>query len=81
MVLAVNIDESRDDVAAWVKIHGVTFPVLLDPFGTLTKAYGVTVTPTVFLVDRDGLLVAKALGTRPWTDAKGRALLGNLVGS
>jgi hypothetical protein len=41
----------------------------------------VTATPTVFLVDRDGLLVAKALGTREWTDAKARALLANLVGS
>ena len=80
-MLALNIEESRDDVAAWVKAHGVTFRVLLDPFGTMTKAYGVTATPTVFLVDRDGLLVAKALGTREWTDAKGRALLANLVGS
>jgi peroxiredoxin len=81
VVLALNIEESRDDVAAWVKSHRVSFRVLLDPFGTMAKAYGVTATPTVFLVDRDGLLVAKALGTRAWTDATGRALLANLVGS
>jgi peroxiredoxin len=81
VVLALNIQESPEEVATWVKAHGVSFRVLLDPPGAITKAYQVTATPTVFLVDRDGLLVAKALGTTPWTQEKGRALLATLVGS
>ncbi len=34
-----------------------------------------TVTPTVFLVGRDGRLLGKARGTRPWTSDRGRAVL------
>jgi len=80
VVLALNIEESREVVAGWVNAHPVGFPVVLDPLGTMTKAYEVTATPTVFLVDGDGRLVAKALGTRPWTGEHGRALLAHLVG-
>jgi peroxiredoxin len=80
VVLALNIEESPEVVATWLEAHRVGFRVLLDPSGTMTKAYEVTATPTVFLVDRDGLLVAKALGTKPWTGEDGRALLAHLVG-
>jgi peroxiredoxin len=80
VVLALNIEESPEDVATWVKAHGISVPVLLDPPGAMTRAYGVTATPTVFVVDRNGMLVAKALGTRPWTGEQGRALIADLVG-
>ena len=79
-VLAINIEEPRAKVAAWVRQAKVTVPILLDPTGRVTNAYGVTATPTTFLVGRDGKLVAKALGTKPWTGDKGRALLGLLLG-
>jgi len=78
-VLAVNIEEPRGTVAAWVRQAKVTVPILLDPSGRVTRAYGVTATPTTFLVGRDGKLVAKALGTKPWMGDKGRALLGLLL--
>jgi hypothetical protein len=35
----------------------------------------VTVTPTVFLVGRDGKLLANSIGTKKWTGPRGRALL------
>ena len=54
-------------------------PVLLDPEGEASTAYHITATPTVFLIGRDGKLVAKALGTKPWTSEPGRALLSYLV--
>jgi len=49
--------------------------VLLDATGAVSKSYGIAFTPTVFLVDRDGKLVGKSIGARPWTGDKGRALL------
>jgi peroxiredoxin len=75
VVLAVNIKEGRGQVAAWTERHRLTVPVLLDPEGRITEAYRVTATPTVFLVGRDGRLVAKALGNKPWTSEQGQALL------
>ena len=80
-VVAVNIQESRDKVAAWVGDKNVSVTILLDPAGTVTQQYDVTATPTVFVLSRDGRLVAKALGTKGWTSERGHALLGRLTGS
>ena len=79
VVLAINIEESKSTVAAWVKEKKVTFPVVLDADGAITRAYRVTGTPTVFVVGRDGKVVGVANGTREWTSDKGRALLGKLT--
>ncbi len=74
-VLAVDMKEPKETVAAWVRKSGVSFDVLLDPTDSTARAYGVTVTPTVFLIGRDGKLLAKAIGTKRWMGPKGRALL------
>jgi hypothetical protein len=76
---AVNIEEPRTTVAGFVRKHTMSLPVLLDPDGEASRAYQITATPTVFLVGRDGKLVAKALGTKTWTSAQGKALLERLV--
>jgi AhpC/TSA family len=74
-VLAIDMKEPKPTVEAWVRKSGVSFDVLLDPADATTRAYGVTVTPTVFLIGRDGKLLAKSMGTKRWTGPKGRALL------
>lgn len=78
-VVTIDIQEPPDKVAAWVEAHGTSFPVLLDADGAVAQQYGVTATPTVFLVSRNGRLLGKVLGTRPWTSDRGRALLQALV--
>ena len=79
VVFAVNIEEGKRTVGSWVDKNKLTMPVLLDPPGDASAAYQVTATPTVYLVGRDGKLVAKALGTKAWTSEPGRALLSHLV--
>ncbi|OGL15647.1 MAG: hypothetical protein A3F92_02525 [Candidatus Rokubacteria bacterium RIFCSPLOWO2_12_FULL_71_22] len=78
-VLAVNLGEDRAEVSAWVRRRGVTSTVLLDERGDAARAYQVAFTPTVFLVSRDGRLVAKGTGTKAWTGPAGRALLEALI--
>ena len=79
VIWAVNIQEPAPHVASWIRQKGVTVPVLLDADGAVTKRYRVTGTPTAVLIDRDGQLVARAVGTRGWDTDKGRALLGGLL--
>ena len=55
--------------------------MLLDESAAVTAAYEVTATPTVFVLSREGRLVGKALGNKPWTSVSGHALLGRLAGS
>ena len=74
VVLAVDIEEKPEVVGRWVKGKSLTMPILLDVDGTVNNAWGVTSTPTVFLVGRDGRLVAKAVGNRAWTSDKARRL-------
>ena len=78
-ILLVNIQESRDTAARWVKEKGITPRVLLDPDGSVTVAYRVTATPTVVLIGRDGKMVGRAIGIRGWTSPAGRALLNALL--
>jgi peroxiredoxin len=79
VVLAVNIAESAEKVRAWATERKLTMPVVLDPPGEISRAYNVTSTPMVYIIGRDGKLVGKALGTKPWMDEKGRALLEALL--
>jgi peroxiredoxin len=79
VVLPISIEEGRRKVTAWAPHKTLTMPLLLDPDGDASGAYRITATPTVYLVGRDGKLIAKALGTKPWTSEQGRALLKMLL--
>ena len=78
-ILLVNIAEPRDTVAQVVAARGYTARVLLDADGRASEAYQLQATPTVYLIGRDGLLLGRAIGPRPWTQASGRALLAALL--
>jgi peroxiredoxin len=80
-VVAIDIEEGRETVTKWTKGKNVSFQILLDPSGAVTREYGVTATPTVFVLSREGKLVGKALGTKSWNSERGHALLGRLVDS
>ena len=80
-VVAIDIQEGRETVAKWAKDKNLSFQILLDTSGGVTRDYEVTATPTVFVLSRDGKLVGKALGTKSWSSERGHALLGRLVGS
>ena len=80
VILPVSIEEGRAKVGAWLKKQSsVSLPTLLDPDGDASAAYRITATPTVYLVGRDGKLIAKALGTKDWTSPQGRALMQMLL--
>jgi hypothetical protein len=78
-ILAVNMGESRAVVAKWVRDNEVTTSVLFDSDRAVTRVYGVTWTPTVYLVSRASQMVGKAFGQRSWTSDAGRALLAALL--
>jgi peroxiredoxin len=77
-VLLIDIQESHSVVEAAVKERGYTLPVLLDSDGSITQAYGVHATPTVYLVDSDGFLTAQAAGPRDWDSPTGLRILKSL---
>ena len=79
-MLAVNLEEPPEVVVAWVRGKRLSVDVLLDPPGIAARAWAITATPTAFLVDRQGRVVARAVGTRAWTGPEGRAVIEDLLG-
>jgi hypothetical protein len=78
-VLLVDIREDRATVARAVAERGYVAPVLLDLDGAVSDAYGIRATPTTFVIARDGTMVGRAIGPRPWTGPDARALFQALL--
>jgi cytochrome c biogenesis protein CcmG/thiol:disulfide interchange protein DsbE len=56
VVLAVNAKESEGLVRPFIEASGFTFPVLLDPAGSVVNQYQVRSFPTTVIIDRDGVV-------------------------
>ncbi len=78
-VVGINAREGAAAVRVYAKELGLTFPLILDPRGTINAAYGVIGLPTTFLVGRDGRPVALAIGPRDWNGEPARALIPALL--
>jgi thiol-disulfide isomerase/thioredoxin len=55
-VLAINVDERRRDLDAFLAEQPHSMRVLLDPKGAATNAFNVRAVPTAFLIDRQGVI-------------------------
>jgi cytochrome c biogenesis protein CcmG/thiol:disulfide interchange protein DsbE len=55
--LGVDYNDLVSDARRFIHKHGVTYPVVRDPNGSVAAAYGITGTPETFFVDRHGRLV------------------------
>ena len=78
-VIGINAREGAAAVRLYAKELGLTFPLILDPRGTINAAYGVIGLPTTFLISRDGRPVALAIGPRDWNGEPARALIPALL--
>lgn len=55
-LVAVSVDESREEAEAFLSTHPTNFTVVHDPNGDCPKAYGLETMPTSYLIDRKGNL-------------------------
>jgi peroxiredoxin len=79
-VLLIDFRESPDRVRRVVKERGYVAPVLLDESGDVTgRVYGVWGPPTVYLVDRAGRLVGRAVGRRDWGSPTAKSFIRELL--
>jgi len=78
-ILLIDIREPRSTVQRVVKERGYTLPVLLDRNAAVSKTYAVWATPTVYLIDPQGYLIAQAVGPRNWDSAAGVRILNSLA--
>ncbi|GIX49707.1 MAG: hypothetical protein KatS3mg131_3918 [Candidatus Tectimicrobiota bacterium] len=79
VLLAVNMQEDRARVAAFMAEHRLHFPALLDAQGRVSDLYRVRGLPTTYLLDCGGHVVGHAVGPRPWGTPAVHALLATLL--
>ena len=78
----VSYREDAGHVRRVARERGYTARVLVDATGDTTgRMYGVFGTPTVYVIDREGRLVARGVGPRDWESPAARRLLEGLVGA
>jgi peroxiredoxin len=78
-VLGINFREEPQQMQQYARDLGLTFALIHDPPGEISRAYGVIGLPTTFLVGRDGRPVALAIGPRAWGSAEARTLIQALL--
>jgi hypothetical protein len=79
-VRLINFREDAALVRKTVEERGYKAPVLLDLSGDVTgRLYGVWGPPTAYFVDREGRLIGRIVGPRPWESAPARAFIRALL--
>ena len=67
-VFAVNVGEDADTIFEFLGTYPVSFPLLMDIDGSVIKQYPVTGLPTTYIVNPEGNVVYRAVGSREWDD-------------
>ena len=61
-ILAVNVGETKQAVESYAADNALTFTVAIDEHSTASWLYGVSGVPTIFIIDRSGIVREKILG-------------------
>jgi hypothetical protein len=81
VLIAVDVQEEKEDVLRSVRSQGITYVNLLDTDGNVSRLYGVSSTPVKFLIDTEGNMVGAGLGYKEWDSDEIRELIQALIDS
>jgi peroxiredoxin len=72
MVAVAMSYDHPNQVAQFAKSRGLPFKVALDTDGTIAKSFGnIRITPTTFVLDRQGRVLKRYLGEPDWAEFHG----------
>lgn len=69
-VIAINLDEEREDAMAFLKQFPVSYPTARDTTGKVPESYGLQGMPTAYLVDKKGRVQLVHEGFKKSDDAE-----------
>jgi len=80
VIAAVSVDEgSRGRIETFSKLLDLSFPILLDPESEVSDLYKVSNMPTSFLIDRNGKIISRIVGTEEWTSPEAIQLVEDIL--
>ena len=68
---AVNIQESRDVVAGYLKQNSLNMPVVLDLQGEIARMFRISAIPTTIVADKQGVIQFRKSGTVTSSELEG----------
>ncbi len=80
-VLAVNLMESSERIAAFRDSELIDLPVLMDRDGAAAKRWKVSMLPISYIIDRKGAIRYQLVGEATWTGPKVAPLIERLLGT
>ena len=78
-ILAVNVDENRDEALRFLDKVPVNYPILYDPESSVSELYEVPAMPTTVMIDRDGNARYIHYGYKPGYEAEYETQIRELV--
>jgi peroxiredoxin len=82
VMLAVSVDEGGvEAVAPFMLSNRLNLPVLFDPGGEVARLYGTFKFPETYIVDREGVVRFKVIGSRDWAEPANIQSMRELVGA
>lgn len=79
-MLCVSIDEGgKEAVEEFFRRTGFSLPVLNDPDRRVGKLYGLTGVPETFVIDGNGVILKKVVGTMEWDTPEVVAFLEGVI--
>ena len=79
-VLALSVDtEGEKAVTPFIQEHKLTFPVAYDTTGKVADLYQLRGLPTTYLINREGQIIAIALGPRAWNSPDAQTFIESLL--
>lgn len=67
-VIAINDYEKPKKAINFVEKGGYTFLVLIDESGKVSEAYKAMVLPMTYIIDPEGVVIARAVGYKDWAN-------------
>lgn len=68
VILGIHVGGNEDKVWSFVTEHNLTFPIVLDKGGKISRKWPTVGLPTTFVVDPAGKIAYQAIGGREWDD-------------
>ena len=78
-MVAVNLQEDVARVRGFAEELELSFQILLDSSGEIAATYGARTLPMSYIIDKDGSILARIIGTRSWDEPEFEQLFRTLA--